>query len=282
LGKVVIRHSIVGTLNVEHSKCSNCGGHQPKSKLATCPLDPIAIEITDSIVDAAQDLPAIYSNCCSPAHADLTIERSTILGDICVQQMTRAEDSLFAGIVHVQRRGQGYMRFCYVPNTLEQILRLSTGSHCDSELALVMKKVLLWLGLGYDVSGADCCHLIRTPPRFKCLPDAQSESNSSPCSTGCGPGSSQSSEALPSPNFVSTDYGHPGYCELTLDSDIRILQGSEDQSEFGVFHDLYRPQRAAALDARLQEYTPADMQSAVIFADDLDPAIFEFCRRTSP
>jgi hypothetical protein len=37
----------------------------------------------------------------------------------------------------------------------------------------------------------------------------------------------------------------------------------------GAFHDNYWPQRSAALAARLQEYTPAEMISAVLYADDL-------------
>jgi hypothetical protein len=34
----------------------------------------------------------------------------------------------------------------------------------------------------------------------------------------------------------------------------------------GVFHDLYQPQRAANLRARLDEYTPAGMTAGIIYA----------------
>jgi hypothetical protein len=34
----------------------------------------------------------------------------------------------------------------------------------------------------------------------------------------------------------------------------------------GVFHDLFQPQRAANLHARLNEYTPAGMNVGIIFA----------------
>lgn len=277
--KLVIRHSIVGTLNVEHPQCAkSCG--QP-AKEPTCPLDPLAIEITDSLVDAAPLLPAIYSNCCSPAHADLTIERSTVLGDICVQQMSRAEDSLFAGIVHVQRRGVGYMRFCYLPTTRAEVPRLSrhespcraiSGLHAVGER---LSSVIF--GTTYDPSGADWCHKTRTPPRFKCIPEPKPSADKPACSTGGESGPTTPSEPATTPllpKFVSTEYGQPGYGELSLDCDRRILRGAEDESEVGVFHDLYRPQRDAALRGRLQEYTPAEMQSAVIYADDLHPATF--------
>ena len=219
--KLVIRHSVVGTLNVEHPECPR--GCDPHAKTATCPLDPLAIEITDSIVDAAHRLPAIYSNCCTPAHADLTIERSTILGAICVQQMTRAENSLFAGIVHVQRRGIGYMRFCYVP--------------ADPETAALVRALFGLNQLFRPTSGsppfehaeADYCFTIRTPPQFKCVPEPRPSGEKPACSTGCGNGPTPPALAEttpPQPKFVSTEYGQPGFGELSLDCDLRILPRS--------------------------------------------------------
>lgn len=277
--KLVVRHSIVGTLDIEHPQCAKSCCQSEKEP--TCPLDPLAIEITDSLVDAAPLLPAIYSNCCSPAHADLTIERSTILGDICVQQMSRAEDSLFGGIVHVQRRGVGYMRFCYVPTSRAEAPRLSrreppcrgiSGLHAVGE---VLSGV--FFGTSYDPSGADWCHKTRTPPRFKCVPASKPPTEKPACSTGCGSMPSTTPSLATSVlllKFVTTEYGQPGFGELSLDCDLRILRGADDESEVGVFHDLYRPQRGAALRGRLQEYTPAEIQSAVIYADDLHPATF--------
>ena len=258
----------------------NCCGQGESHKTPTaptCPIDPIAVEISDSIVDSASGLPAIYSNCCSPAHADLTVERSTILGDICVQQLTRAEDSLFAGIVHVQRRGFGFMRFCYLPTRIEDVPLLMNGylfatfHHTRQRLSYGA------LGGATEVPAADRCFDVRTPPRFKCIPDSHSAKWNSTCSTGCWNALAiqpPRTSAAPIPVFVSTDYGQPGYCELSLACPPPILGGAEDESEVGAFHDLYRRQRDAAPRVRLQEYTPADMQSAVIYADDLHPAIF--------
>ena len=39
---------------------------------------------------------------------------------------------------------------------------------------------------------------------------------------------------------------------------------AHDESEMGVFHDLYQPQRIANLRARLNEYTPAGINAGVI------------------
>jgi hypothetical protein len=45
-----------------------------------------------------------------------------------------------------------------------------------------------------------------------------------------------------------------------------IKRGADDESEMGIFHDLYQPQRAANLRARLNEYTPAGMEAGIIYA----------------
>ena len=45
-----------------------------------------------------------------------------------------------------------------------------------------------------------------------------------------------------------------------------IKRGADDELEMGVFHDLCQPQRAANLRARLDEYTPAGMGAAIIYA----------------
>jgi hypothetical protein len=68
------------------------------------------------------------------------------------------------------------------------------------------------------------------------------------------------------PQFNSTRYGTPTYCQLAETSAAEIKRGADDESEMGVFHDLYQPQRDANLRARLDEYTPAGMEAGVIYA----------------
>jgi len=68
------------------------------------------------------------------------------------------------------------------------------------------------------------------------------------------------------PEFNSTRYGTPGYCQLANSCAQEISTGADDESEMGVFHDLYQPQRAANLATRLAEYTPAGLDVGVIFA----------------
>ena len=107
----------------------------------------------------------------------------------------------------------------------------------------------------------------RTPPRFRCQPDlVEAETNASGLT---GPDLEQelAGERLRvRPQFNSTRYSTPTYAQLSFACADEIRRGAEDQSEMGVFHDLYQPQRAANLQRRLNEYTPAGMDAGIIFA----------------
>jgi hypothetical protein len=61
-------------------------------------------------------------------------------------------------------------------------------------------------------------------------------------------------------------YGTPAYCQLSENTAREITQGADDESEMGVYHDLFGPQREANLRARLDEYTPAGMETGIFFA----------------
>jgi hypothetical protein len=60
-------------------------------------------------------------------------------------------------------------------------------------------------------------------------------------------------------------YGSPVYCQLALNCPEEILRGADDESEMGAFHDLFQPQRAINLRARLDEFTPAGMETGIIY-----------------
>ncbi|GAB7045631.1 hypothetical protein [Catenuloplanes indicus] len=79
----------------------------------------------------------------------------------------------------------------------------------------------------------------RTPRRFECTGDR--------------------------PRFTSTRYGTPAYLQLAHDCPPSIARGAEDGSETGVHHDLYQPQRADALAARLAEFSPADTDAGIVY-----------------
>jgi hypothetical protein len=192
--------------------------------------DLCRIYISDSIVDAIRSgtvaVGAPEKLC---AYAVLQVRRSTIFGQVQVQAIELGENSIFMGLVRVCRRQQGCMRFCYVP----------PGS--------------------------------RTPRRYECQPDLVQNAVLALVKRD-GLSSTERDSLLLSerlrvePEFNSIRYGTPAYCQLADACAAEITTGADDQSEMGVFHDLYQPQRTANLRLRLDEYTPAGMSAGIIFA----------------
>nr|WP_197510472.1 hypothetical protein [Tessaracoccus coleopterorum] len=95
----------------------------------------------------------------------------------------------------------------------------------------------------------------RTPRRHHCQPDS-----------AVADAEDDLSRALAvervRPSFTSLRYGHPGYCQLADPVPEEIWRGADDEAELGAFHDLYQPQRAANLRARLDEFTPPGLRPA--------------------
>jgi hypothetical protein len=163
------------------------------------------------------------------AHATLRIERSTVFGQLQSRALELAENSILLGVAKICRRQQGCVRFCYV----------TPGS--------------------------------RTPRRYECQPDlvaqtvdalfAKNDITAQERDT-----LKQSAQLRVEPEFNSTRYGAASYCQLADACADEIARGAEDESEMGVFHNLFQPQRADALRTRLAEYTPAGMDAGILFA----------------
>jgi hypothetical protein len=85
-----------------------------------------------------------------------------------------------------------------------------------------------------------------TPRRFRCVPD----------------------KAHPSalPHFTSLRYGDPAYGQLRHATDTSIRQGADDESEMGVLHSLFQPQRETNLLIRLDEYLRFGLHAGVFYA----------------
>lgn len=197
--------------------------------------DPISLHISGSVLDAMNaKSDVVYSSGSLAAHVQMTVLRSTIIGNVRVHAIGLCEDSIFYGQVKVARRQLGCMRFCYV----------SPGS--------------------------------RTPRRYGCQPDlaiisAKEEFRKAVRGDKIN-AASQELEAIirhtadkVRPRFNSEHFGNPAYCQLSSDCALEIKRGAEDESEMGVFHDLYQPQREANLRIRLGEYTPAGMEAGLVF-----------------
>jgi hypothetical protein len=104
----------------------------------------------------------------------------------------------------------------------------------------------------------------RTPRRYHCQPDlslAAAKERKAP------PGEVEEILARVVPRFDSVQYGTPDYCRMAFWCPDEIARGADDRSEMGVFHDTFLAQRAANLRARLDEYTPAGMETGIFPAD---------------
>ena len=98
----------------------------------------------------------------------------------------------------------------------------------------------------------------RTPRRYHCQPDLAASHLSGEAKAAA--------ESSVVPVFKSTSYGTSEYVQLSENCSSAIGGGASDRSEMGVFHDLFQPQRHAALLARLEEYVPASSQVGILFA----------------
>jgi hypothetical protein len=191
--------------------------------------EPIPISVSDSFLDATDgDREAIGAPGRPVAHAVLTIRRCTVFGIVQVHAAELAENCIFNDCLNVARRQPGCMRFCSVP------------VHC------------------------------RTPRRYNCQPDLVSK----PILEAFERGKITEAEKerrlaierqRVQPQFTDRRYGRPGYGQLADICAIEIKRGADDESVMGAFHDLYNPQREANLRARLDEYTPAGVQTGIIF-----------------
>lgn len=106
----------------------------------------------------------------------------------------------------------------------------------------------------------------RTPRRYECQPDLVDKASEAQFAAGAARERAKENGRLRvEPEFNSTRYGTPAYCQLADACAEEITRGADDESEMGVFHDLYQPQRAANLRARLDEYSPAGMDAGIIY-----------------
>ena len=98
----------------------------------------------------------------------------------------------------------------------------------------------------------------RTPRRHHCQPDLGT--------AGLSAGAAREVARWLRPAYDSVRYGTPDYVRLSVACPPEIAAGADDASEPGVYHDLFQPQRLTALRTRIEEYTPAAMQTAIFLA----------------
>jgi hypothetical protein len=193
--------------------------------------DPAPVTLEDCIVDATRfEHDAVGAPGRRLAHAVFTLKDCTVFGRVQAHAIALAENSIFMGVVRVARSQSGCVRFCYV--TPES--RTPRRYHCQPDLV----DALVRAGLPWETLRPEQKALVLEPERRRVRPQ-----------------------------FDRTRYGHPTYARLARACAQEITRGADDESEMGAFHDLYQPQRLVSLRARLEEYTPARTDVAVVLAD---------------
>ena len=219
-------------VTIEHSIVGSIQVNQDEVE-----ADPVPIHVSDSVLDATSpENEAVGAPSWPLAHAVLTIVRSTVLGQVQAHAIDLAENSIFIGRILVARRQRGCVRFCYVtPGS-----RTPRRTHCQPGLAerAIEERMRQRARRSQPPEEPDRAEI-----------DAAQERE----------------RDRVRPRFNSTRYGTPTYCQLAPGCAGEIERGADDESEMGVFHDLYQPQRAANLRARLKEYTVAGMEAGVIY-----------------
>jgi hypothetical protein len=68
------------------------------------------------------------------------------------------------------------------------------------------------------------------------------------------------------PQLTSLRFGDPGYAQLAHATSGAVRTGADDESEMGVTHDLYQPQRETNLRLRLDEYLRFGLEAGFFYA----------------
>jgi hypothetical protein len=204
-----------------------------------------ALEATDSAIDAtAPDRVAIAGLDAADAGGRLSLTACTLVGKVRASAMVLVSDCIFdarlaetgddwMGPVLCDRKQEGCVRFSYVP--LRSI----------------------------------------TPRRFRCQPEleiaAEIERREQGLSAPLGNSARERIRANVAawlvPAFTSARFGAPAYLQLRDACRLQIRAGASDESEMGVYHLLFQPQRAANLRERLDEYVRFGMEAGLIHAN---------------
>jgi len=187
---------------------------------------PMGLQIADSIVSngKAEDDNTLALDV--PA-ATLDIRRTTVFGATSVAVVEARED-IFTGRIDSARRQTGCLSFSFLPT---------------------------------DSSG---------PRRYRCQPDLEIATQiaraelQAPLSDAAKASLRAAVAGRMKPTFTARLYGAPGFAQLRANAPQGLLEGAADESEMGVFHDLFQPQRATNLRVRLEEYLRFGFEAGVI------------------
>ena len=205
-------------------------------------VDSTELSITNSLVDATAPTGVAYSALDGlGAGGVLSIVNCTMIGKVHTKRLDLASNTIFASAltggdswnhpVWSDQNQQGCCRFSFVP--LNSIV----------------------------------------PRRYRCQPDLAVEAAlleaDQPKGSLTGPETQAitlATQARVRPAFTARRYGQAAYGQLVGHCPEEIRRGADDESEMGVFHDVFAPQREDNLKIRLQEYLRFGLEAGVFYS----------------
>jgi hypothetical protein len=211
-----------------------------------CILGPIraplnaTVLIRNSILDANSDDAVAFAALDGvAAGGTLSVVNTTVIGTVHTQLLKLASNSIFvarttdgSAPVRSERQQTGCVRFSWLPLTS------------------------------------------RVPRRYRCQPDLEiaEQIDAAIKNSASGTISSAERQAITDsvivrlvPAFTSLRYADPGFCQLRLSVPEQIRAGADDEAEMGAFHDLFEPERASNLRARLDEYLRFGLEAGIFY-----------------
>ncbi|ULA61568.1 MAG: hypothetical protein LZF60_340108 [Nitrospira sp.] len=205
-------------------------------------VDHTGVSVTNSLVDATSPTGVAYAALDTQgAGGVLSIVNSTVMGKVHTKRLDLASNTIFAAAlagddswshpVWSDQNQQGCCRFSFVP--LNSIV----------------------------------------PRRYRCQPDLAVEAAlleaDQPKGSLTGPATQAitlATQARVRPAFTARRYGQAAYGQLAGSCPDEITRGADDESEMGVFHDVFAPQREDNLKIRLQEYLRFGLEAGVFYS----------------
>lgn len=190
--------------------------------------------LLDSIVDGRGLGTAISGAKATDDGPSSHLERTTIFGTSRFSKLPLASESIFTGVVTVEERQQGCVRFSFVPalsRTPQQYLcqpQREIARRIDEQKAVAAQQQATLSQAAKDAIAADVTGWLV-------------------------------------PSFTTTQYGAAAYAQLHLRCPSQIRTGAADGAEMGAFNMLKQPHREANLRMRLDEYLPVGLEAGVIY-----------------
>lgn len=212
-----------------------------------------SITISNSLIDASSAAgvafagPSLASAVSPPQTGGvLTIENSTVIGKVSTRLLQRASNVIFlahrldnsdqwpAAIWSAQKQ-VGCVRFCWLPDEAQ----IPSRYHCQPD---------------WEISQQIAAAERTASARNQTLSKADREAIRSGV------------RAWLVPMFNSTRFGDPAYGQLSTACPAQIRTGADDESEMGVFHKVFQPQRETNLRVRLAEYLRFGLEAGLFYA----------------